>query len=226
MARKMMLVAAAAMAAASILGASGSASAHTFTADDDFDDDYDYEKPTDGVSIRKVTYGGTGCKDGSVAVDLSSDYEAMTLIFDKYEAQIGGDAESSKKRRFCQILVDLDFPAGFSFTLVSLDYSGYASLDYGVNAEQKSTYYFQGFAKDERFSFKTKLFGVLDQDYDRRDVLEMAAWSPCDKKRGLNIVTTLQLDNRKNKHGEGLITLDSIEGVVKEKYGLRWRKCT
>jgi hypothetical protein len=216
----MILAAAAAMAGASFLALGGTASAHTLA--DDFDD----QKPKDGVMITGVTYGGTGCKDATVAASLSADYEALTLMFDEYVAEIGKDTDQSKKRRFCQILVDLDFPAGFSFSLVSLDYSGYASLDWGVRAEQKSTYYFQGFAKDERYSFKTRLLGEIDTDYDRHDELEMLAWSPCDKRRGLNIVTTLQLDNRRNKDGEGHITLDSIEGVVKEKYGLRWRKCT
>jgi hypothetical protein len=216
----MILAAAAAMAGASFLALGGSASAHTLV------DDHDFNKPQDGVKITGLTYGGTGCKDGTVAASLSGDYEAITLIFDKYDAEIGGHADNSKKRRFCQILLDLEFPAGFSYSLVSLDYSGYASLDHGITAEQKSTYFFQGFAKDERYSFKTKIQGVFDGDYDRHDELEMLAWSPCDKKRGLNIVTTLQLANRRNKDGVGLITLDSIEGVVKEKYGLRWRKCT
>ncbi|UQA62684.1 DUF4360 domain-containing protein [Polyangium aurulentum] len=219
MLRKMFLVATAAMAGASVFGFSGNASAHTFDADVD-----NYAIP-DGVSITGLTYGGTGCKDGAVAVDLSPDYQALTIIFDKYVAQVGQGLDGADKRKFCHLVVQLDYPAGFSYALMKLDYSGYASLDYGVKAEQKSTYFFQGFRKDDRFTFKTKLLGEFDGDYHVKDELETVSWSPCGKKRGLNVVTSVQVDNGRHKDAVGMITIDSIDASVKETYSLGWRKC-
>jgi Domain of unknown function (DUF4360) len=180
----------------------------------------------DQVNIVSMTHGGSGCPINSVGASFSTDYQYLTIIFDEYAAQIGQYVDSPKKRLFCHLVLQLDFPAGLSFALVDLTYRGYADLDAGINAAQTSTYYFQGFRKDDQYSFKTRIFGPFLGDYDRTDSLELLAWSPCNEKRGLNIVTSVQLDDKRNKSGSGLITLDSIDSQVVEQYGIRWRNCT
>jgi len=235
MLRKMFFVATATLAAASILSFSENASAHGFSADDDYDDNYycddDYCKPPkDSVKIVGVTYGGTGCKDGTVGVHLSQDYESLTMMYDEYIAQVGPGIANQEKRKFCHIVMELDHPAGFSYALVKLTYKGYVDLDDGVKAEQKSTYYFQGFKRDT-VSFRTKFPSGFIGDFEYRDDVESIAWSPCDKKRGLNVVTSVQIDNKsRDKYAEGMISIDSIDvdvakSGVFETYDLLWRKC-
>jgi hypothetical protein len=206
--------------ALSILGLSGVASAHGVG---DFDEP---QSIPNEVTISDVRFGGSGCPDGSVSASLSPDYQALTLIFDEYMAEVGPEVATSKKRLFCHIVMQLHFPAGFSYSLVDLTYQGFASLDAGLTATQKSTYFFQGDMKDDRYSFNTRLYGQMDGDYVRTDSLGLLSWSSCDKKRGLNIVTSVQLDNKYNRKGTGMITLDSVDGQVTERYGLRWRKCS
>jgi len=205
--------------ALSVLGLSGSAQAHELG---EFDEP---EYVPNSVSITDVKFGGSGCPDGSVSASLSPDYKAITLIFDEYAAEVGPDVATPKKRLFCHIVMQLNFPAGFSYSLVDLTYAGFASLDDRISAQQKSTYFFQGDRMDDRYSFRTRLYGLMDGDYSRTDTLAAVSWSPCNKQRGLNIVTSVQLDNKYNRKGSGVITLDSIDGQVTEKYGLRWRKC-
>jgi len=208
-----------ALSALALLGLSGVASAHELG-------DLDGPKfVPDTVTISNLKFGGSGCPDGSVSAMLSPDYQALTLIFDDYMAEVGPDVQNAKKRLFCQIGVQLDFPPGLTFSLVDLTYSGFASLDPGLTAQQKSTYYFQGQKQDDSYSFRTYLKGAWDGDYQRTDTLETVSWAPCGAKRSLNIVTSVQLDNKYNKRGSGLITLDSIDGQVTEEYGIRWRKC-
>ncbi|MBK9262038.1 MAG: DUF4360 domain-containing protein [Polyangiaceae bacterium] len=179
----------------------------------------------DQVNIVSVTHGGSGCPVDSVGASFSPDYQYLTLIFDQYAAEIGRDVAAPKKRLFCQIVLQFDFPAGLSFALVDLTYRGYADLDAGIHASQTSTYFFQGYRRDDQYTFKTNVYGPFIGDYDRTDALELVSWSPCGQKRGLNIVTSVQLDNKRNKHGSGLITLDSIDSQVVEQYGVRWRRC-
>jgi hypothetical protein len=203
----------------SLFSFAGVASAHVIDAND-----IDQAIP-EYVNIVSMTHGGSGCPDGSVGASFSPDYQYLTIIFDQYAAEIGRDIESPKKRLFCQLVLQMDFPAGFSYALVDLTYRGYADLEWGINASQTSTYFFQGFRRDDQHSFKTNVYGPFMGDYDRTDSLELLAWSPCDTKRGLNIVTSVQLDNKRNKSGAGLITLDSIDSQVVEQYGVRWRRC-
>lgn len=205
--------------ALSLMAFSRGASAHVLDAEP-------LEEVTpDHVNILSMTHGGSGCPVDSVGASFSADYKYLTVIFDEYAAEVGKNVDAPKKRLFCHLVMQLEFPAGLSYALVDLTYRGYADLDPGINASQMSTYYFQGFKKDDQYSFRTRLYGPFIGDYDRTDTLGLLSWSPCREKRGLNIVTSVQLDNKRNKSGSGLITLDSIDSQVVEKYGIRWRRC-
>lgn len=195
------------------------------------DDVNDYIIP-DQVSILGVTHAGSGCPviDGTstVGASISQDFQVLTVAFDQYLAEVGPGLDMRHKRLFCHIVLDLGFPAGLSFALIDLNYAGWADLEPGIKADQTSSYYFQGFQQDAKYTFRTTLvggeFGYLGPFF-RTDTLAAVSWSPCDKKRGLNIVTSVALDNRWNRRGSGTITLDSIETKVTETYGMRWRRC-
>lgn len=96
------------------------------------------------VTIRGVTYGGTGCPQGSVGTQISSDRTIVTLIFDSYVASIGPGVAITESRKNCQLNVDIKYPGGFQYSVLSADYRGYASLQKGVSGSLKSTYYFSG----------------------------------------------------------------------------------
>lgn len=98
----------------------------------------------DKVHIVGVTYGGTGCPDGTVSHVLSDDRQVMTLIFDQYVAQIGPGVNTKENRKNCQLNINLRYPGGFQFSVFSADYRGYANLEKGVSGTQKSIYYFSG----------------------------------------------------------------------------------
>ncbi len=176
------------------------------------------------VRIRNISYAGTGCPAGSVAENLASDYRAFTLLFDTFVAQTGANVPFAEKRKNCQVNLDLDFPNGWSFTVFTVDYRGYAALDRGVTGTQKSTYYFQGQRTGP--SLATNLYGPTDRDYQIRDTLglEAVVWSPCGEKRSLNINSQVRLEAR-DPNANGVMTIDSIDGELKQTYGIQWRQC-
>jgi Domain of unknown function (DUF4360) len=45
--------------------------------------------PPGQVTINGITYGGTGCPQGTVSQFISDDKQTFTLIFDSYVAEIG-----------------------------------------------------------------------------------------------------------------------------------------
>lgn len=96
------------------------------------------------VTIRGVTYGGTGCPQGTVSAQLSADKTLITLIFDTYIASIGPGIAVTEQRKNCQLNVDIQYPGGFQYSVLSADYRGYAAIDKGVTGVLKSTYYFSG----------------------------------------------------------------------------------
>ena len=179
------------------------------------------------LRIRGLTDNGSGCPLGSVASNVSPDATAFTLIFDNYVAEAGPGVSLANSRKNCQLALDLDYPDGWSFSVVHLVYRGYVSLDPLVNALQKSTFYFQGSAAQE--SRETPFYGAQDTDFTVEDYIptQQLIWSPCHVQRALNINSQVRLDTRSAaRNARGLITTDSIDGETQAfTYGLAWQRC-
>lgn len=177
------------------------------------------------VRLRNITYNGTGCPRNTVAGNISQDRQAFTLLFSEYYAEVGPGVPFNQKRKNCQLLLDFDYPRGWSFSILTVDVRGYAALDRGVKATQQTSYYHQGEFKTA--TLKTVINGEYDANYQLRDVLplEGQAWSPCSAQRAVNLNTQVILDNSRNSRGRGLITVDSIDTSTTLIYGVRWRRC-
>lgn len=177
------------------------------------------------VEIDSIAWAGSGCPAGSVSSNVSDDNQAFTLLFDDYIAEVGPGVSRREMRKNCQINIDLAFPQGWSFTIFKVDYRGYVSLDRGITGMQKSTYYFQGSSSQATAS--TVFRGAIDEDYVETDTLGVSAlvWSPCGANRSLNINSRVELNNRRNRGGSGLMTLDSVDGTFATKYHIKWRRC-
>lgn len=190
----------------------------------------DAETYPDYVKIKSVNFGGSGCPYGTA--DLAFDPDDPTifsLIFDAYSAAVGEGIPFTESRKHCTIIVKLEFPQGFSFTLFEADYTGFVDLDKKVFATQRSEYYFEGEPRDKAVFQST--FGSynypVQEDYYFTDRLELKGfvWSPCGKERALVLKTSVNVNNRKNPYGQGQITTDTITGEVIHKYGIKWRQC-
>ncbi len=176
------------------------------------------------VRIRSISYAGSGCPAGTVSQNVAQDLKAFTLLFDSYIAEVGPGVQLNQSRKNCQIAVDLHFPQGWSYSILDVDYRGYASLEAGVTGTQQSAYYFQGSAATA--TLRSNFRGPTQQDYQIRDSLGLAAvvWSPCGATRALNINTQVRLTSS-NRFARGLMTTDSIDGELTHVYGVRWRRC-
>ena len=59
-------------------------------------------------------------------------------------AAVGSKAAITDSRKNCQLNLQLEYSAGYSFAVYSADYTGFADLDAGVTGTVKSNYYFSG----------------------------------------------------------------------------------
>ncbi len=175
------------------------------------------------VRINGISYAGSGCPAGSVSQNLSEDAKAFTLLFDSYVAETGPGMPLSLARKNCQVVVDLRFPQGWSYSLFTVDYRGYARLESGTSGQQVSSYYFQGQPKTG--NLRTTYYGPAERDYQIRDTLGLDAlvWSPCGANRALNMNTQVRVTAPSQRRA--LMTIDSIDGELKHIYGVKWRRC-
>lgn len=180
------------------------------------------QSPAPGqVYIRSIQYNGSGCPVGSVAGNVSPDKKAFTLTFAEYIADVGPQRRIDRK--FCQLIVNLQIPQGYQFSIGTFDYRGFIALDPGTQAMHQTSYYFQGQGQTGRFN--KRIFGPNFDDFFFREQvgLESLVWSPCGAQRALNIKTSLMA--RSDGRGYGLIGNDSVDGEIRQIYGLRWRRC-
>jgi hypothetical protein len=175
------------------------------------------------VYIQSISYGGTGCPQGSVGSSFANDRQSATLIFDSFVASSGPGVPVTESRKNCQIDVNLHVPQGFTFSTGTVDYRGYVQLPAGVSAEQKSVYYFQG--EQAQNSSGTIFTGPVAKDYLASDKLPLTTFVPeeCGAVRPVNINAQVRLTGNLSQSSQ--ITTDSIDGKITHILGLRWRRC-
>lgn len=183
-----------------------------------------YDVPADPIYISRIIYGGNGCPQGSVSELVAPDRQSFTLLMDEYIAEIGPYIDRRDNRKSCQIGVELVVPAGWSYSVATIDYRGFADLDRGVTGTHMASYYFQGQGATGQFA--SHFAGPYANNYQLRDTLGLEAqvWSPCGQTRALNIKSEVRLASRA-RNAEGVMTVDSVDGTVAMKYGLAWRRC-
>jgi hypothetical protein len=71
------------------------------------------------VYVQSISYGGSGCPQGTVGQSISDDRTTFTLIYDQYIASTGPGVPITESRKNCQLNVNLHVPQGWTFTIVS-----------------------------------------------------------------------------------------------------------
>jgi hypothetical protein len=175
------------------------------------------------VYIAGITYGGSGCKQGTVSAAFTQDRKTVTLLFDEFIAQTGRGTKPTDARKACQINVDMRYPSGWSYSIMKVDYRGYVGIPAGFSAVQTSTYYFSG--QSGQYVAKTSFRGPKYDDYKVTDQfpVEKYDWSPCGSVQRGNIKASVELRGDGSK--SALMTVDSIDGKVQQLYGIQWRRC-
>jgi len=177
------------------------------------------------VQIKGITYGGNGCPKGSMSYQISQDRTIVTLLFDSYIASVGPGIALTESRKNCQLNVDITYPGGFQYSILSADYRGYAALQSGVQGTLKSTYYFSGQTAQTSTTYIFK--GPLTGDYLKHDEADSTSvvWSPCGAEGMLNINSQVRLESS-NTSATGLLTTDSTDLKFTQIVYVAWQKCT
>lgn len=174
------------------------------------------------VNVQSVTYGGSGCPQGTVATSLGDDRSGFTLLFDGFVASKGPEIPLTEATKTCQVNLHLEVPQGWQYSIGTIDHRGVVSLPKKMKATQQVTYYFDG--DGELTSADTTFAGPVSKDYLIRDTLPFSsvAWSSCDQVRPLTITTQLQL---RGGTETGSISTETMDGKIAFVLGLRWRQC-
>ncbi|KAJ8114565.1 hypothetical protein OPT61_g3574 [Boeremia exigua] len=142
-------------------------------------------------NITDVVSGGTGCPQGSIDVRWTDDAVLPIYFGKEFTAAVGPKVEIAESRKFCQLNLQLEYSAGYSFAVYNAQYAGYAQLDGGVTGTVRSNYYFSGEADQASSSFT--LSGPTKAKFKEQDAVGVAVWSPCSGSALFNVQASVAL---------------------------------
>ncbi|KAJ3391541.1 hypothetical protein HDU92_008991 [Lobulomyces angularis] len=177
---------------------------------------------------ESIVYSGNGCPLNSASINFNSDNTAFTLLFDKMIAVLAPGIPEIENVKNCKIDVILNIPKGWQFTLTTFDYRGFLDLSKKVKGKQVSAAFFKdkSIINEKDLQSQETLFDSLSNgDYTIRDSFAFNSWSRCGLKAKLNIDTKIKLRSLAGagETAQGLITVDSLDSKVSNRYNLLWR---
>ncbi len=182
------------------------------------------DAPPEYVTVDVRAVNGSGCPAGTAAVAPSPDRTSFTVTYSNYLAQAGPDSEPTDFRKNCQLILQVNYPQGFTYGIAQADYRGFAHLQAGATALEQAGYYFQGQSQTARKGHTFR--GPHSDNWQATDSTEWGAivFAPCGEKKLLNVNTELRV-NAGNSRGTSFIAMDSTDGAVSTRYHFSWKRC-
>lgn len=176
----------------------------------------------DDIALGEPGYGGTGCPGGSVSATLSPDAKSLSLLFDAYAAEAGGDTGKTFDRKSCNVAIPVHVPQGLAISILAIDYRGYNNVPVGANSQFNVEYFFAGTRGP---TFRRTFRGPKDEDYLIHNELtaQSIVWSACGADVNLRTNSSIRVSTTGNK--QALATVDSEDVSAAIIYQLQWKQC-
>ncbi|MGZ5278586.1 MAG: DUF4360 domain-containing protein [Pseudobdellovibrionaceae bacterium] len=187
-------------------------------------------KDLSSLKVTGVTYAGSGCPQGSVQTVFSPDAGQFSILYNSFSLNVGGATLESTDTRGCEVSINLKLPFGYAINVESADFRGFVALDGGVIA-QHTVDHKVGSNKLATYGFGTQIFtGPTQENYFIRSEKPKINLPKLVQCLPLKQNTTLMVRTRVKMTGgdgprQGLMTVDSADGQIEQRYVLSLRRC-
>lgn len=184
--------------------------------------------PPDDVTVDVLSVSGSGCPVGTVRLDLDPVAQErrtdLTLIFSEFMAAIGTGTSPTDGRKNCQLALAVNAPAGYSYAIAEIRWTGEVGLAEGATAVLRHNHYVAGSTSPE--PMVRQLAGPLEGAWSQAVEIERAdrVFSPCDGPATLNLSTELRIDAG-TSDVDGTGSFISLNAEVLPSVALVWRRC-
>ena len=129
--------------------------------------------------------------------------------------------------KICELDLRFRVPSGWSYALAGVDVRGYAQLATKESRGRVHAMYAFGTRPEPALLIDQLWKGPFAQDYQLHGEadLDSVAWSPCGGSRTMRLRTRINAVAPTVGNAAALVTVDSLDSEVKQKYVLAWRKC-
>lgn len=179
---------------------------------------------TTDIQLGEPGYGGTGCPAGTASVSLSPDQKTLSILFDQYVVEAGGETGRVLDRKSCNIAIPVKVPHGYSISLIKVDYRGFNYLPRSAQSMFNVEYFFAG----QRGPSGIRSFrGPVQDNYliTNNLVAEALVWSACGANTNLRVNSSMMVRTNAAKE-QALSTVDSADVNAGIVYHIQWRRCS
>lgn len=175
------------------------------------------------ITLGDPQFSGSGCSNDTARTAMTDDGRQLSIIFDSFIAEAGNGSGRRTDRKNCDIRVPVSVPAGYSVSVVSIDYRGFVFLPQQSMAKFSAGYAFAGRSGP---SYAKDFVGPMNDNFFFRSesAASQYAWTSCGG--GTVMQLSLNLTAYTNQQGEQVTasvdTADMTSGVV---YNLQYRRC-
>ena len=182
-------------------------------------DDPSQSQLMNGVKIDGIRFEGVGCNENNTFADLSEDGLSFDLVYaDLFAEKLFGSEAASQE---CFVELDISYPVGWSFTILNTVYRGAVTIDEGVSGLLEVAYGRNNeVIETGSFVFEGPQDDLFVAPIDWRDEFN----DSCDGRDTLQIRTFVSIEG--DIDSEGLITVDSLTGLLESETQLLWSKCS
>lgn len=182
-----------------------------------------YGSAPNGVSLGAPVVNGSGCPIGTTAAALAPDGSALSILFNSYQVEAGGNTGKRVERKNCNIAIPIQIPQGYSVSVYNIDYRGFNGLDRGATSRFSVDYFFAG---NHGPGFTKTFYGPLNQDFllSNRLTAEATVWSACGASVDLRISTSMMLQ-ADGRAAQSMASVDSADINSALVYSLQWKRC-
>ncbi|GBG77863.1 hypothetical protein CBR_g25795 [Chara braunii] len=178
--------------------------------------------PFGTVKIEQAISAGTGCPPDSTRSLVSADQRFLTVLFSSFNVSTGNPGG---RRKNCRLAVNLIYPAGFTFTLVTVRFQGYADLEPGVNGTLAAAYYFSDIG--EPVKTLRNLPSPKADYFDYADNFTNLIYPQCNSTSVMIIINSEArvVPPPPPSSMSGSIGVDSQDVSLTQSFGLSWKIC-
>lgn len=183
-----------------------------------------------GTQFNGLSYGGSGCPQGSVNTVFSPDSGQFSILYSAFSLNVGGYTQQTTDTMSCDVVLNFRLPFGYALNVESADFRGSVVLDNGVVAQHTVEHQINE-NKLATFGFGVQLFaGPRQENYfiqsqkPNLKLPKLVQCLPLKQNVNLKIKTRVKMTGATSSR-VGILTVDSADGQLEQKYYLSLRKC-
>lgn len=181
------------------------------------------------AQIVSVNVQGDGCPDGSVHMTLAPDASAFTVLYDAFTVATTGTQPMVERN--CRVVAQIRKPRDMGVSVEGVDFRGFVQLDDGVRAGQVvrvvSGQHGGQQGRQSDFGFERWL-GPIASNFIIRSLLagNRVGDINCVSSDTTKLIVASRVRIQGARAGKsGMITVDSADGELMQKYMLNWQDC-